>query len=176
MSGIGEPPLGGPKKTPSSSQSALSTPLQNVHLPENPIAAACRRGLAQGRETRRGQRVLRPIFLLKFFRPQRDQQVMNGEHRPDPARRSVAAREFVRDQKGDIRPQLRSAKFFRLQQIPQACVPEILNSLARESAGLVCRCSPLAQNRRQFSGFFSRVLAWSGFFARRRRERAVRLS
>src|SRR5215471_6593763 len=34
MSGIGEPPLGGPKSTPSRSQSALSTPLLNVHLPE----------------------------------------------------------------------------------------------------------------------------------------------
>ena len=34
MSGIGEPPLGGPKNTPSSIQSALSTPLENVHLPE----------------------------------------------------------------------------------------------------------------------------------------------
>jgi hypothetical protein len=34
MSGIGEPPLGGPKNVPSSSQSALSTPEQNVHLPE----------------------------------------------------------------------------------------------------------------------------------------------
>ena len=31
---LSKPPLGGPKKTPSSSQSALSMPLENVHLPE----------------------------------------------------------------------------------------------------------------------------------------------
>src|SRR5262249_55149500 len=118
-------------------------------LAGNPIAAVCRCSLAHGRETRGRKRILRPVLVLKLFWPQGNQEVVNGKNGPDPTRRSVAAGELVGNRKSDIRPDLGAAELLRLEEVPQTGVPDVLDCLVRDTAGLIGRCGSLPQNRCQ---------------------------
>jgi hypothetical protein len=82
MSGMGEPPLGGPKMAPRNIQSALSIPLQNDHLPERrkPPLSAFAVPLGEKLDACRQRMRRAPIFALERLRIERDDQVMNGHH------------------------------------------------------------------------------------------------
>src|SRR5262249_43897234 len=63
--------------------------------------------------------------------------------------RAVATGKLVGHRQGDVRPMLGTAESLRLEQIPKACLPKILDGLVRDAALLTGRRCALAQDRRQ---------------------------